>query len=127
MTQYIGVWPNGELAPDAVFESLDAAVESGWHLQNNGCYVMLRACKRRVSVDELAQIIRVVDGSNTLGAGALAEAILASLDPAPDHSEWNAAIEAAANAANQMPNLTHPSEVVAAIRNLRKGQNNDQG
>ena len=48
---------------------------------------MLRACKGRVSVDELAQIIRVVDGSNTLGAGALAEAILAAIDPAPDQDE----------------------------------------
>jgi hypothetical protein len=28
-------------------------------------------------VDELAQIIRAVDGDNTLGAGALAEAIIA--------------------------------------------------
>lgn len=35
-----------------------------------------------LSVDELAQIIRTVDGSNSLGAGALAEAILASLPPA---------------------------------------------
>ena len=46
MTQvkYIGVWPNGNLEPDAVFETLDAAIESGWHMQNNGCYVMeLRA------------------------------------------------------------------------------------
>ena len=46
MTQvkYIGVWPNGNLEPGAVFETLDAAIESGWHMQNNGCYVMeLRA------------------------------------------------------------------------------------
>ena len=43
---------------------------------------MLRACKGQVSVDELAQIIRTVDGSNDLGAGALAEAILAALEPA---------------------------------------------
>ena len=49
MTQvkYIGVWPNGNLEPDAVFETLDAAIESGWHMQNNGCYVMeLRALKK---------------------------------------------------------------------------------
>ena len=32
-------------------------------------------------VDTLAQIIRRVDGSNSLGAGALAEAILAALTP----------------------------------------------
>jgi hypothetical protein len=31
------------------------------------------------SVDELAQIIRKVDGNHTLGAGALAEAILDTL------------------------------------------------
>lgn len=34
-------------------------------------------------VDALAQIIRRVDGSNKLGAGALAEAIIAALSPAP--------------------------------------------
>jgi hypothetical protein len=32
-----------------------------------------------VSVDDLAQVIRRVDGSNSLGAGALAEAILGAL------------------------------------------------
>jgi hypothetical protein len=40
-----------------------------------------------MTVDELAQIIRRVDGENKLGAGALAEAIRAALDPPPDHSE----------------------------------------
>jgi hypothetical protein len=34
------------------------------------------------TVDELAQIIRKVDGQNSLGAGELAEAILAALEPA---------------------------------------------
>ena len=64
---------------------------------------MLRACKGRVSVDGLAQIIRTVDGSNSLGAGALAEAILAALEPAPDALEaaemsakhWHARAKAA--------------------------------
>lgn len=36
-----------------------------------------------MTVDELAQIIRKVDGENTMGAGALAEAIL---DTAPSAS-----------------------------------------
>lgn len=44
-------------------------------------------------VDALAQIIRRVDGSNKLGAGALAEAILAALSPAPQalagEAEWS--------------------------------------
>jgi hypothetical protein len=40
-----------------------------------------------MTVDELAQIIRRVDGENKLGAGALAEAIRAALDSPPDHSE----------------------------------------
>jgi hypothetical protein len=34
-------------------------------------------------VDELAQIIRRVDGNNALGAGALAEAILAAVERKP--------------------------------------------
>lgn len=37
---------------------------------------------RVLDVDDLAQIIRVVDGNNTLGAGELAEAILEAM-PAP--------------------------------------------
>lgn len=37
---------------------------------------------RALDVDDLAQIIRVVDGNNTLGAGELAEAILEAM-PAP--------------------------------------------
>ena len=37
---------------------------------------------RALGVDDLAQIIRVVDGNNTLGAGELAEAILEAM-PAP--------------------------------------------
>lgn len=39
----------------------------------------------RPSVDRLAQIIRQVDGNNTLGAGALAEAILALIERETDH------------------------------------------
>lgn len=37
---------------------------------------------RALGVDDLAQIIRVVDGNNTLGAGELAEAILEAM-PVP--------------------------------------------
>lgn len=40
---------------------------------------------RALDVDDLAQIIRVVDGNNTLGAGELAEAILEAM-PAPQPS-----------------------------------------
>lgn len=47
-------------------------------------------------VDALAQIIRRVDGSNKLGAGALAEAILAALSPAPQALEGEAELTAAA-------------------------------
>lgn len=36
-----------------------------------------------MTIDELAQIIRTVDGENKLGAGALAEAILAASPPSP--------------------------------------------
>jgi len=37
---------------------------------------------RPVTVDQLAQIIRTVDGNHSLGAGALAERILSALEPA---------------------------------------------
>ena len=102
---------------DEQLETMDAAT-------------MRRACKMRVSVDELAQIIRVVDGSNTLGAGALAEAILASLDPAPDHSDWNAAIEAAAKVVEAQPSWKWGlqwagRELAAAIRQLKKEPRHD--
>ena len=45
-------------------------------------------------VDALAQIIRRVDGSNKLGAGALAEAIIAALSPAPQAPAGGAEREA---------------------------------
>ncbi|MDF3904651.1 hypothetical protein [Paracoccus sp. AS002] len=64
------------------------------------CFIRSDLCAsgqqvRALDVDDLAQIIRVVDGNNTLGAGELAEAILeampvprilAALTPAPQPS-----------------------------------------
>ena len=53
--------------------------------------------------------------------------ILAALEPAPDHSDWNAAIEAAADACmSAIGGVTHygsePYEIcAAAIRALKKG------
>jgi hypothetical protein len=41
----------------------------------------LASLLEKVTVDELAQIIRRVDGNHSLGAGELAEAILAALSP----------------------------------------------
>jgi hypothetical protein len=41
----------------------------------------LASLLEKVNVDELAQIIRRVDGNHSLGAGELAEAILAALSP----------------------------------------------
>ena len=43
-------------------------------------YIRADAVLSIKDVDHLAQIIREVDGNNTLGAGALAEAILAKLE-----------------------------------------------
>ena len=92
---------------------------------------MLRACKSGdvmtyPTVDQLAQVIRKVDGENTMGAGALAEAILAALEPAPDHAEWDAAIEAAAKKVVRSlgPAFEYQS-AAAAIRTLKKGARHD--
>jgi len=41
------------------------------------------ALREGVTVDGLAQVIRTVDGNNSLGAGELAERILSALTPAP--------------------------------------------
>ena len=60
-----------------------------------------REAMAALTADQLAQVIRKVDGENTMGAGALAEAILAALEPAPDHGEWDAAIESAAKVAER--------------------------
>ena len=66
--------------------------------------------------------------------------ILAAIEPAPDHSEWNAAIEAAAKEAKERLYPKNPQDdwteyakihaaaainVSAAIRDLKKGQTND--
>ena len=114
------------------FGAMETDPEGGFVLYEDYA-AMLRACKGQVSVDGLAQIIRTVDGSNSLGAGALAEAILAALEPAPDHSEWNAAIEAAAAVANYEsqdaeydPSYQTAAEVIEyRIRALKKGQSNE--
>ena len=67
-------------------------------------------------------------------------ATLAALDPAPDHSDWNAAIEAAAKVAEQVEygfdggistdyqtySLVQIKRMIdRAIRNLKKGQTDD--
>ena len=56
---------------------------------------------------------------------AAAARILAALEPAPDQGEWNAAIEAAAEVAEYIPNGAHPSEYTAAIRALKRGPSHD--
>ena len=48
--------------------------------------------------------------------------ILAALEPAPDHSEWNAALEAAAKAAEQYLDDQIDAK---GIRALKKGQTDD--
>ena len=78
-----------------------------------------------LTADQLAQVIRKVDGENTMGAGALAEAILSALEPAPDHETWNAAIEAAAKVAQSYGCCHVPQEIAEEIRALKKGQTND--
>jgi hypothetical protein len=45
------------------------------------------AAQPSIDVDELAQAIRVVDGSHSLGAGALAEALTPFICAQPDHSD----------------------------------------
>ncbi len=51
--------------------------------------------------------------------------ILAALEPALDHSDWDAAIEAAAKVAREMADLHGPNGSEASIRQLKKGQTND--
>ena len=90
--------------------------------------------------DELEAMAKYHDWRN-----AEIDAILAALDPAPDHAEWDAAIEAAAEVADQhleyvqphCPDETHPQDLVAhgygnaamniahSLRTLKKGQTND--
>ena len=58
-----------------------------------------------------------------------------AIDPAPDHAEWNAALEAAAKVVPQgwcQPSTSHiemdvdlGQGIQAAIRSLKKGQTND--
>lgn len=71
-----------------------------------------------MTVDELAQIIRRVDGDNSLGAGALAEAIFSALSPtpeapgtggAPDEATIDKCLEAMAQAT-----VTYPAGKVSA-------------
>ena len=64
-------------------------------------------------------------------ARATAARILAALEPAPDHAEWNAAIEAAAkeidcgcDGACMWPHAC-PKEDIEAIRNLKKGPDHE--
>ncbi len=89
-----------------------------WWVWPDQIAAMLRACKGRVDDDEIYQIgvrdgyekaIQELDveaggdgeffGSTipgeTVDVPAMKARILAALEPAPDHSEWNAAIEAA--------------------------------
>ena len=50
----------------------------------------------------------------------------AALDSAPDHSDWNAAIEAAADKAYLQADIdARPQALSEAIRALKKGQTND--
>ena len=50
----------------------------------------------------------------------LADAAIAALEPAPDHAEWNAAIEAAIGKARQVGFLS-----IEDLQALKKGQTND--
>ena len=78
-----------------------------------------------LTADQLAQVIRKVDGENKMGAGALAEAILAALEPTPDHAEWDAAIDAAAMVAQSYGCCHVPQEIAEEIRAIKKGQTHD--
>src|SRR5690606_18530356 len=55
-------------------EAVAAHIITAWNARADLCASGQQV--RAVEVDDLAQIIRVVDGNNTLGAGELAEAIL---------------------------------------------------
>ena len=80
--------------------------------------------------DELEAMAKYHDWRN-----AEIDAILAALDFAPDHSDWNAAIEAAAKVVPQgwcQPSTSHiemdvdlGQGIQEAIRALKKGQTND--
>ena len=111
---------------------------------------MLRACKGRQSLPRMTPAtgediheMRENGRSDPLwqhgdmhlmwvNEGDIANAtFLAALDPAPDHSEWDAAIEAAAKEIDcgcdgscMYPHVC-PKEDVESIRALKKGQAND--
>jgi len=72
-----------------------------------------------MDVDQLAQIIRKVDGENKLGAGALAEAILASLPPAPGAAR---AVEHALNRSRAALESAISSLDEAELRETRKSR-----
>ena len=53
-------------------------------------------------------------------------ATLAALEPAPDHSDWNAAIEAAAKVIDARKSVLEVgTELSDRVRNLKKGQTDD--
>ena len=80
----------------------------------------------RPTDDELEAMAKYHDWRN-----AEIDAILAALEPAPDHAHWDAAIEAAAKEIDcgcdgscMYPHVC-PKEDVESIRALKKGQTND--
>ena len=101
---------------------------SGFYLfKANGdkwCDFLETVLDRSSPEDCMAQAYRIVEAR-----------ILAALDPSPDHSDWNAAIEAAAQAVPQgwcQPSTSHiemdvdlAQGIQAAILQLKKGPLND--
>ena len=109
--------------------------ERGFRWEETACgsYVIFYKSEGSATLSHGATTVTVAeyDGDNMgVKCKAAAQAdyearILSALEPAPDNEQWNAAIEAAAKVADQMPNLDHPSEAIAAIRALKKGQTDD--
>ena len=129
-------WDNSGLEHNP-FEKADATAD------------MLRACKGRLRVKALDNVAReeIIEAAHlamrkqqrgvrgqtftewdTIESWVIVETerrVLAALEPAPDHSEWNAAIEAAAKVAREMADLHGPNGSEASIRQLKKGPRHD--
>jgi len=112
---YHGEWDMDESEHSVLIYSLK---QDGWH---KGEPFM---------VNDVTIRIENANGSNH-DLGLIAARILAALEPAPDHSDWNAAIEASIDEIDcgcdglcLSPHAC-PKDDVQSIRQLKKGQTND--
>jgi len=104
-------------------------------VQMEDAAAMLRACKAG-NAKPRAYLYRYTDpisgnpiwrSDNAFWNGQRPSEVLPLYEhpPAPDHAEWNDAIEEAAKVAREMADLHGPNGSEAYIRQLKKGQTND--